>query len=197
MKSILINEGKNLKAAYIDRLNAMLPMVDFRKQDQSCNSQASDYAKEILKQMHDMFVEVYGTDYLEVGGYKFVELPAVIRGRNTGHIGLGIVTLDLESSGEHWGTFFLTPRGVIDQERKTPAQAKYLSTVYIPYDYWYTVSLERDHHVDFDNVPEKIADLLSACYAEQQEMGNSLTRADEHGKAGNPEPEQPKGPVMK
>lgn len=69
----------------------------------------------------------------------------VIRGHNTGHISLGTVSLDLESSGEHWGTFFLTPLGVIDQNegKKTPAQAKYLSTVYIPYDHWYNVSLER------------------------------------------------------
>lgn len=33
--------------------------------------------------------------------YKFVELPAVIQGRNTSHIEIDIVALDLESSGEH------------------------------------------------------------------------------------------------
>ncbi|MHB8061623.1 MAG: hypothetical protein ACYDG2_03140 [Ruminiclostridium sp.] len=112
-----------------------------------------------------------GTDYLD-SGYEFVDIPAVIQGRNTGHIGLGIVTLDLESSGEHWGTFFLTPMGVIDQggEKMKPAESKYLSTVYIPYDYWYTVYIERDHHVDFDNVPEKIADMLNVCYSDQPEM---------------------------
>lgn len=72
--------------------------------------------------MHDLFVEVYGTDYLD-SNFEFVGLPAVIQGRNTGHIGLGIVMLDLESSGEHWGTFFLTPMGVIDQggEKMKPA----------------------------------------------------------------------------
>ncbi|WP_041272717.1 hypothetical protein [Desulfitobacterium hafniense] len=188
---------KDLQETYIERLNTLLPTVDLRKLDQSCNSTKDEYAKAMLKQMHDMFVEVYGTDYLEVGGYGFVELPAVIQARNTGHIGLGIVTLDLESSGEHGGTFFLTPLGVIDQEKRTPAQAKYLSTVYIPYDYWYTVSLERDHHVDFDNVPEKVADLLRTCHGGQPEMKDSLTRADEQGKASIWEPEQPNGPVMK
>jgi hypothetical protein len=39
--------------------------------------------------MHDLFVEVYGTDYLD-SNFEFVGLPAVIQGRNTGHIGLGI-----------------------------------------------------------------------------------------------------------
>ncbi|WP_199242565.1 hypothetical protein [Desulfosporosinus fructosivorans] len=78
-------------------------------------------------------------------------------------------TLDLESSGEHWGTFFLTPRGVIDQgkEKMSATDFKYLNQTYIPYDYWYTVSVERDHLVDFDNVPEKIADMLNVCYLDQ------------------------------
>ncbi len=164
-------ENKDLQVAYTERLNTMLPTIDFLKLDQSCNSAADDYAKEILKQMHDLFVEVYGTDYLD-SNYEFVDLPAVIQGRNTGHIGLGIVTLDLESSGEHWGTFFLTPMGVIEQggEKMKPAESKYLSTVYVPYDYWYTASIERDHHVDFDNVPEKIADMLNVCYAHQPKL---------------------------
>ncbi|MHB8075670.1 hypothetical protein [Desulfosporosinus fructosivorans] len=190
---------KNLQAAYIKRLNAILPTVNFAKLDQSCNSAEDGYAKEILKQMHQAFVETYGTDYLGDSAYEFVELPAVIRGRNTGHISLGIVALDLESSGEHWGTFFLTRLGVIDQNaiKKTTAQAKLLSDVYIPYDYWYTVSVERDHHVDFDNVPEKIEGLLGVCHAEQPDMESSLIRADKHGEASNPEPEWPNGPVMK
>ncbi|WP_097015333.1 hypothetical protein [Anaerocolumna aminovalerica] len=164
-------ENMNLQEAFIERLNTFLPNVDFDKLDKSCNSVEDGYAKEILKLMHDIFVEVYGTDYLD-SIYEFVELPAVIQGRNTGHIGLGIVTLDLESSGEHWGTFFLTPRGVIDQgmENMPAADSRYLSQTYMPYDYWYTISLERDHHVDFDNVPEKIADMLNGCYPDQPEM---------------------------
>lgn len=163
---------ENLQAAYIERLNAILPTVDFAKLDRSCNSNNDEYAKEILKQMHDLFIEVYRTDNLD-SGYEFVEVPAVIRGRKTGHIGLGIVTLDLQSSSEHWGTFFLTPRGVIDQgfEKMKPADSKYLSAVYVPYDYWYTVSIEHDHHVDFDSVPEKVAKLLNYCYPDQLEQG--------------------------
>ncbi len=164
--------NENLQSAYIEQLNALLPTVDFARLDRSCNSNNDEYAKEILKQMHDLFVEVYNTDNLDCG-YEFVQLPAVIRGRNTGHIGLGLISLDLQSSGEHWGTFFLTPRGVIDQgfEKMRPADFKYLSAVYIPYDYWYTVSIERDHHVDFDHIPEKIAELLNSCYPDQPEQG--------------------------
>jgi hypothetical protein len=183
---------KDLQAVYIERLNAILPTVDFAKLDRSCNSKDDSYAKEILKRMHDTCVEVYGTDHFGSHSYEFIEFPAVIRGRNTGHIGLGIVTLDLESSGEHWGTFFLTPKGVIEQggENIKPNHSKYLSTVYIPYDYWYTVSVERDHHVDFDNVPEKVAALLNHCYPDQPELKNDGQQE------GGPNPDQQNGPVM-
>ena len=183
--------NKDLRTVYIEQLNYLLPTVDFPKLDKSCNSEDDSYAKEILKRMHDIFTDVYGTDCLD-SGYEFVDLPAVIQGRNTGHIGLGIVTLDLESSGEHWGTLFLTPKGVIEQggENIKPDQSKYLSTVYIPYEYWYTASVERDHHVDFDNAPEKVAALLNHCYSEQPEMERDRQQADD------PNSNQQNGPVM-
>lgn len=163
--------NKDLQESYIEKINQYLPTVNFKKLDQSCNSKDDSYAKEVLKQLHDMFVEVYGTNYLD-SEYEFVDIPAMIQGRQSGHIGVGIVTLDIQSSGEHWGTFFLTPKGVIDEggEKITAADSQYLSNTYIPYDYWYTVSVERDHHVDFDNVPEKVADMLNSCYSDQPEM---------------------------
>lgn len=174
--------NEDLQAVYIERLNTMLPTVDFAKLDRSGNSKNDGYAKDTLKKMHDLFVEVYRTDDLDDGGYEFVDVPAVIRGRNTGHIGLGIVTLDLQSSGEHYGTFFLTPRGIIDDgsEEIKPADSKYLSDVYIPYDYWYTVYIERDHHVDFDNVPEKVVEMLNYCHPDQPEMEKHSDGPDKH-----------------
>ena len=164
---------KDLQAAYIERLNTLLKTVDFKKLDRSCNAGDDAYAKEILKQMHDQFVEVYHTDELDFDP-EFVDVPAVIRGRSTGHIGLGAVTLDLQSSGEHYGTWFFTPMGVIDQgfEKMKPEESKYLADVYVPYDYWYTVYIQRDHHVDFDHVPVKVAEMLEACYPNQQEAKN-------------------------
>lgn len=163
--------NKNLQDAFIKSINGILTDIDFAKLDVSCNSEEDSYAKETLEKMHDAFVEIYGTDYLD-SVYEFVELPAVIRGRGTGHIGLGIVTLDLQSSGEHWRTFFLTPRGVIDQGGgdMPSAHSQYLKDNYMPYDYWYTVTLERDYHVDFDNVPEKVSGLLNGVQPDQPEL---------------------------
>lgn len=161
-------ESKNLQDIFIDKLNEILPIVYFVKLDQSCNSEDTTYAGEVLKLLHDSLVEIYGTEYLDDSN-EFVELPAVIRGRNTGYIGLGIVSLDLQSSGEHWGTFFLTPKGVIDHgaENVTTDCVQYLKNNYVPYDYWYTATLDRDYHVNFENIPERVSELLNACHSDQ------------------------------
>lgn len=163
--------SEDMQAVYIERMNTLLKTVDFTRLDRSCNSKNNAYACGILKQMHDLFKEVYQTDSLDYE-YEFVDVPAVIRGRNTGHLCLGLVTLDLQSSGEHYGSWFFTPRGVLDDgsEEMCPENALYLRAVYTPYDYWYSVYIQRDHHVDFDNVPAKVAQMLDACYPEQQEQ---------------------------
>lgn len=48
--------------------------------------------------------------------------------------------------------------------------SQYLRKAYIPYDYWYTITLKCDNHVDFDNIPEKVSDILSTCYPNQPKM---------------------------
>lgn len=71
------------------------------------------------------------------------------------------VTLDLESSGEHFGTIFMTPGGMMEQGSSflSEKQKQALAEYYIPYDYWYTPLVERDHHVDFTQMPEEVADI--------------------------------------
>lgn len=68
--------------------------------------------------------------------------------------------------------FLLTPKGVTEQGAKEqPAlDTKYLNQTYIPYDYWYTVFLESDYHVDFENIPEEITDILNVCSSNQPGM---------------------------
>lgn len=158
-------DKQNKQQKYIDKVNRALSFLDFNQLDCSCNSCDRGYARSALRALHEAFVSVYQTDYLDRGEYEFVELPAVIRGRNTGHIALGIVTLDLEASGEHFGTFFLTPHGVIDQggEDITEQQKEYIRKTFIPYDYWYTPEVEHDIHVDYESFPPEVAELLEAC----------------------------------
>lgn len=164
-------KNQNLQKQYIDKVNGYLSQVDFAKLDRSCNSADDSYAKEVLKALHDLFVEVYGVDYLDTG-YEFVDMPAVILGCETGHIGLGLVSLYIPDSGEHYGTSFFTPLGVLDDgdEELTAADRKYLRDNYGPYDYWYTIELERDYHVDFESIPAKVEDLLNHCPLDRPEI---------------------------
>ena len=73
-----------------------------------------------------------------------------------------------------------------------PADTKYLADVYVPYNYWYTVYIQRDHHVDLNNVPQKVAEMLEACQPGQQEkmtqeaskqQGNAQTADSEQADA--------------
>ena len=90
---------ERLQEKFAKNMNAVLNNVHFVRLECSCMSPNKSYAGEVLKEMHGAFVKTYGTDYLEEGEFEFVNIPAVIRSRNTGKLCLGIVTLDLESSG--------------------------------------------------------------------------------------------------
>ena len=153
-------------------MNDILKNIDFVQLECSCQSPDKSYAGEVLKQMHNAFVSTYGTDYLEDDSYEFVQIPAVIRSRQTGKLCLGIVTLDLESSGEHWGTEFLTPYGIISQNDPDLDNdlKKYIREQYIPYNYWYTADVENDIHISFDDIPESVADLIDAARGEEPNM---------------------------
>ena len=161
---------ERLQEKFAKNMNAVLNNVHFVRLECSCMSPNKSYAGEVLKEMHGAFVKTYGTDYLEEGEFEFVNIPAVIRSRNTGKLCLGIVTLDLESSGEHWGTDFLTPYGVVSQgdPNMNADLQQYIRDSFVPYDYWYTADVERDIHVSLDGMPEDVADLIAVARGEQQ-----------------------------
>ena len=163
-------EQERLQNDFLNRINAILKTVHLARLENSLQSPDKTYAGAVLRQMHGAFIETYGTEYLEDGKYEFVDIPAVIRSRNTGKLCLGIVTLDLESSGEHWETVFITPHGAITQgdQEMLESMQKYLRENFIPYDYWYTAHVERDIHVDFENAPDDIAELLATATGKQQ-----------------------------
>jgi len=150
---------------YFLRLYSILMVTDLDKLDKSCNSLKQEYAKEVLKKLHNAFVETYGAIYLTSYAFDFIDVPAVVRSIQTGHIGIGLVSLDLSSSGEHYGTSFITPIGVINHGSGDldEEQRNYMSNTYMTYEYWYTVDIEVDNHVNFNNVQPKVASLLSSC----------------------------------
>lgn len=166
---------KDLIRQYTDKLNSdILPGIDFGKLDRSCNSQDAGYAAEILKRLHEAFVEVYGTNTLACDeGHEFVCVPAVVQARKTGRLTLALLDLDLESSGEHWETCFFSPMGLMEQGSKTASEKEmnYIRENYIPYDYWYTPKIYGDIHVNLRSTPEAVAYLLNEARDRQQGQG--------------------------
>lgn len=161
---------EKLAETFVNNINAVLRKVSFEQLESSLQTPDKSYVGEVLKEMHNAFVKTYGTDYLEEGKHELVNIPAVIQSRKTGKLCLGIVTLDLQSSGEHWGTDFITPYGVVSQGDPDPDVnlKKYIRDNFTPYNYWYTADVERDIHVGFDDVPEDVAALISAARSEQE-----------------------------
>ena len=150
---------------FIEKLNAYLPKLDYESLDASCNSQDQTYAKEVLGKLHSFIMESYGTDTLCDRELEMVDLPAVIRNKENGRMHIGIVMVDLSSSGEHWGTSVLSPYGIISAHGNdlTPTERKYLKEEVGSYDYWYTAHLPGDIHVQFDRLPAQVQTLLDHC----------------------------------
>jgi hypothetical protein len=82
---------------------------------------------------------------------------------------IALLSLDLSSSGERWGTDFLCKFGVIPQDGYTDvsrhgvqkSEAKKIISSYVPYDYAYTAGIPDDIHVDRGSLPDEIKAVLS------------------------------------
>ena len=136
----------------------ILPNVDWFDLAKSCAERDNDYSRQVLQQMHNAFVECYGTDELN-RDMGFVAVPAVILGKEN-RMCLSLVDIDTSSSGEHWGTTFFTPYGVYQDNMECHPFAEDFAKSMIPYDYWYTVNFSDDIHVSLDNCPEDIKSML-------------------------------------
>lgn len=178
-----LSEGSNSKNLMDDYLKAVnrdvLPGFHWIGLKQAYQNHDYEPVKQLLKKLHDAFLRVYGTDCLDES-YDFILAPAAIRVRATGDIYAGLVELDLSSSGEHWDTSFITPCGVFSQSDETlnEQQREYVNS-FIPYDYYYTPDIPGDIHVDKENIPDDVREMLSYCnhYYEKddvQQEGMSL-----------------------
>ena len=154
-----------LQKAFINKVNTILEDVDFEKLLESANGRDQSYAMDTLKQLHQAFVDTYGTDCITNRELGFIDVPAVIRGRKAGEVFLGLVSLDLESSGEHWNTQFFMEDGVVDQancDKTARWNTEFFYRVGV-YDYWYTPEIPSDIHVNFESIPHKVEALLRSC----------------------------------
>ena len=149
---------------FVNNINLRLGEIDFKKVVESYKSHEYTEAKELLKMMHEEFCEVYGTndvDELIDGDDVFIHLPAVMRSRRTGELCVGLVYVDTESSGEHWGTAFAFSNGFISQEdtnRSNPMVEEMQE--FGTYDYWYTPDYDGDIHTNRMHAPSEVKELI-------------------------------------
>lgn len=71
---------------------------------------------DLLRMLHEKYLEVYGTDHIDSSA-GMVTVPGVVQAAD-GNIYPALLDIDACSSGEHWGTNFFTPRGVLSDQSK-------------------------------------------------------------------------------
>ena len=173
-----ITDNKNKE--FIKNLNGFLGGNDFDmyKLAKSYDTEDKQYAKDVLREMHRIFVKTYETDCIdeiEDGDSDFLYVPAVIRSIDTGKTCIGLVYLDRTSSGEHWDTIYMTKFGIISQ---SDAQDNEIAInemkSYMPYTYWYTPEYDGDIHVNKQKMPDDIKEMLDYAVTEEQTQSMNM-----------------------
>lgn len=152
--------------AYIDYINGhILPHIDYAELKASCET-GGIYAKGVLNLLHEAMLRIYGGGELHASMTEdgFVTVPGIVRGLHSEKICIVLLTLDLSSSGEHWGTDFLCEYGIIPQTGAPDDLEELSQSVggeYIPYEYAYTAAIPCDIHVRTDALSRELKDILS------------------------------------
>lgn len=166
-----MNHKESIKAQedFAEYLNReVLSSCDF---EGLCKPEA---VKELLKAMTEKFREIYGTDEL-TEDMEFVLIPAIIKPEKCKELFAGIVQLDLTSSGEHYGTDFFTPFGIINpcDENLLAIHRKYLRLMH-PYDYFPTIQYPGDIHVNWSKCPKEVWDIIDYCRGDSHEQNGDI-----------------------
>lgn len=149
---------------YLDYINTnTLPKINYDRLQADYATPDKEYAKSILNALHQGVQTMYGTEIFgrdTAGGY--VLLPGVVQSQATDNLCIALLELDLESSGEHCGTTFLTRYGCVNQfdEEMPDKVRKFLRDTYGAYEYGYTATLTDDIHVNKNRLPPAMKEML-------------------------------------
>ena len=166
-------ESERIQRIYIQKVNQeVMPQYEWMGMKNAYKYGDMSCPTDFLKKLHEKFLEVYGTDPLSRDNF-FVTVPAVVKAAN-GNLYVALLDLDCSSSGEHWGTSFFTPEGVLDQADDRE-DIREIVRSFIPYRYWYTPHLEIDHHVDWDDCPDEVRQMLSEATGEDFSIKGGMT----------------------
>lgn len=166
-------ESERIQRIYIQKVNQeIMPQYEWMGMKNAYKYGDMSCPTDFLKKLHEKFLEVYGTAPLSRDNF-FVTVPAVVKAAN-GNLYVALLDLDCSSSGEHWGTSFFTPEGVLDQADDRE-EVREIVRSFIPYRYWYTPHLEIDHHVDWDDCPDEVRQMLSEATGEDFSIKGGMT----------------------
>lgn len=154
---------------YIAHLNHnILPYINYEALQRSYETEDKAYAKTILYVLNRAAISCYGSDTLECHGeLDYAVLPGLIQSKDTRRICLALLDIDLDSSGEHCGTAFLTQYGVVSQGHIEEQEIRdFMKEMYSGgYDYAYTFMVDGDIHIDNSDIPPAIKDFLATYHA--------------------------------
>lgn len=172
-------EGIGKDELYINNINMRLDEFDFQKVAESYKTHEFTEAKELLKMLHREFCESFGTssvDELLYGDDIYINLPVVMRSQKTGDFCVGLVHVDLESSGELYGAQFAFSNGFValdDYDKNNSMVQERMA--FGPFEYWFTVDYHDDIHAAKGAVPKEVQGLLDyARGIEEQTQGMNM-----------------------
>ncbi len=155
---LLDERSERLNRAYIDKINKeVMPCIEWVGMKNAYKHGDMSVPTDLLRMLHEKFVEAYGTDSLDES-LGFVTVPGLVESAD-GNIYPALLDIDTCSSGEHWGTQFFTHYGVLSGE-SDDAEVRDIIRRFIPYKYWYTPSYEGDIHLNWDKCPENVKAML-------------------------------------
>ena len=155
---VLDERSEKLQKEYIDKVNKeVIPCIEWVGMKNAYKHDDMSVPTDLLRMLHEKYLEVYGTDHIDSSA-GMVTVPGLVQAAD-GNIYPALLDIDACSSGEHWGTNFFTPRGVLSDQSEDKDVLHEIHRL-VPYKYWYTPFLETDHHVDWDFCPEKILNML-------------------------------------
>ena len=171
-EELLDERSEKLQTAFIDKVNKeVIPCIEWVGMHNAYKLDNMEVPTDLLKMLHEKFVQVYGSDHVGTDD-GMVTVPGVVQAPD-GKLYVALLDLDAASSGEHWGTTFFTPMGVLSDQTEDPDIKEEVRKM-IPYNYWYTVDMERDHHVNWDECPERATEMLQAAINMDQTEGVAM-----------------------
>ncbi len=159
---------------YVDKLNKdVFGKVNWAKMKSAYKTGDMTYPTDVLKQMSDAFYEVNGNDVYLNDNAEMVIVPGVVKAQD-GNIYPALLTIDCQSSGEHWGTTFITPDGVLDDQSEVQSVRDAVKKIGT-YDYWYVPYYQGDCHIDWNKCPDEAFNMLEGATGESYRQEGGIT----------------------